>query len=74
MADEKEVRCVKCGTLFGQIVIIEGIEFFQTETLLHRTDNAACRKCGEPFHHATSDKLMEKIVKRGGQTWVTEKR
>jgi hypothetical protein len=63
MAEEKEVKCSKCEAVIGTVVLIEGIEFLKTETLIIRHVNSICIKCGEPYYRSVSDKQLEKVYK-----------
>ncbi len=66
MGDELAVKCEnkECGALIGRLVIIEGVEMLKINGLIIRVVNAVCTDCGTPFHFTTSDRILERLIRR----------
>ncbi len=66
MTTESAKSCEKCGALIGRLVIIDGVEMLKINRLIIRVVSAVCTDCGTPFHFTTSDRILERLIKRMG--------
>ncbi len=63
MNDELAVKC-KCNALIGYVEIIEGLEWLKMNGVIVRIMHGVCSSCGEEFHWSTSDRILERLIKR----------
>ncbi|HSW62698.1 MAG TPA: hypothetical protein VLH56_05225 [Dissulfurispiraceae bacterium] len=60
-----EVTCKRCQQVIGRIIIVDGIELFETGGLIVRElQTAWCKNCGAKVYYSVSNRHLEKIIQK----------
>ncbi len=62
MGTPKEILCQQCHSKLGVQVEIGGKTYLQVGGVVLHSAHGVCASCGWPYHWATLDKQLEKLI------------
>ena len=62
--EERLIECGQCHGLIGYYVTVGNQTWLQVAGLKLQSAHGICARCGEPYHFAATDKMLDELLGR----------